>query len=633
MRGNKVLGVVLCTALIVAVMPAHALATVSITWERNWGTPGLGNGQFDFPPDVTTDKWGNVYVAGGESGDHRIQMFDANGAFVKSIGSTAITPTEGPLYRPRSVATDRWGTIYAGDKMSSSAASSTIWMFNPLLYSTIGTFQETSDNEILNPLNIAVGLDGTLYSAEGGDMVQSWRYRSPSTWWTPAGSPTVGLAVTQDGNVLTTTDLAYGIMDSVVTYDAWGLYLDSWGGSGTGPGQFNRPYDVGADPLGNVYTIESAGARGQVFTADGTHLVTFGGGYGSGDTQFASSYGIAVGLDRTVYIADSDNDRISKWTVTVPTEATQVAGSDRISTAIEASKRAYPDGAMTVTLATSANWPDALGGAALAGASRGPLLLTSKDTLPAAVAAEITRLGAQHVYVLGGSGVISNSVYAAAVALIPGGSGGRLGGDNRYETANQIAEEVVRIKNAQSGYDGTAFVCTGANFPDALSVAPIASANGWPIYLSGPGALTPSVRMAMIDNGSNHGYIIGGTSALASAVATELNTAPFIGFSRHAGSNRYSTSALIAQVGFDGMGMLWSRPAIATGENFPDALAGGVLQGSDCSVLLLTPTASLDASAAAALAANKDSIYQIRFLGGTSAVSTSVRNSATALLW
>ncbi|MCE5203897.1 MAG: cell wall-binding repeat-containing protein [Coriobacteriales bacterium] len=624
-------GTIIAVTLALATYPAVADAAVSVIWERNWGSTGLENGQVQFPPDVATDKWGNVYVAGGENGDHRVQMFDGSGVFLKSIGST-MTPSPGPLYSPRCVATDRWGTIYVGDKSSESASTSAIWMFNPRLYSILGTFQETAANEISNPLNLAVSLDGDVVSSDDGTTLQVWRHRGLSRSWTALGTPSVGLAVTQDGTVLTTTDISAGTTNSVVTYDLWGTYQDSWGGLGTADGQFRRPYDVGADPLGNVYVVESQGARGQVFAPDGTHLTTFG-SWGAGDMQFESPYGIAVGLDRTLYVADSDNDRISKWKVTVPTESTQVAGADRISTAVEASKRAYPDGAMTVVLATSTNWPDALGGAALAGVAKAPLLLVPKDSLPAAVATEITRLGAQHVYVLGGPGVVSDSVFSAARGLVLGGSGARLGGDNRYETANTIAAEVVRLKDLTGGYDGTAFVCTGSNFPDALSAAPIAAANGWPVYLSEPGSLSVATRAAMIDNASNHGYIVGGLGALSAAVDAQLDASPFVGFTRYAGGNRYQTSALLAQRGFEGMGMLWSRPALATGENFPDALAGGVLQGSDCSVLLLTPTASLDASAAAAIAANKDSIYEIRFLGGSGAVSTQVRTSARALLW
>ena len=122
------------------------------------------------------------------------------------------------------------------------------------------------------------------------------------------------------------------------------------------------------------------------------------------------------------------------------------------------------------------------------------------------------------------------------------------------------------------------------------------------------------------------------TSAVGTAAYNELD-ALWIGKPyRISGANRYETAAEVAEIGFTGLGMLYSRPAIATGENFPDALAGGVLQGSDYCVMLLTPSGSLHPEAAAALTKHKDSIYELRYLGGTSALAPAVRTSSAALL-
>lgn len=619
--------VVALVSLVLGIVPAQALAAVTMTWERHWGSTGMLDGQFTYPPDVTTDKWGNVYVAGGENNDNRVQMFTADGVFVRSVGDTG-TPNTGIIRTPRSVATDRWGTIYIAEK---EAALANVRLFNPLLYSEIGTFQESLADEIQGPGNIAVGLDGTTYLVENGTLIQRWRKRSFVDEWTPAGQSTVGIGVTQDGVVLTTTDLTSGVTHSVIKYSFAGALAGVWGGYGTAPGQFRRPYDVGADPLGNVYVIESEGNRGQVFTLGGTHLTTFG-SVGSDDGQFSLPYGIAVGLDRTVYVADTMNDRISKWNVTVATESTEVAGASRYATAVEASKRAYPDGAKYVVIATGENWPDALGGAALAGAVNAPLLLTPKNALPSIVHDEIERLKATGAYILGSEDAVSKTVYDAVDDLMILAPPTRLGGADRYTTANLIAAETVVQVEDKTGYDGTAFVATGENFPDALAASPIAAANGWPIYLTRKSGLPASVKAAMVANISNHGYILGSTDAVSAAVETELNSAPFIGFGRYGGHNRYDTAAIIANIGYDGMGMLWSRPALAVGTNFPDALAGGVLQGSDCSVLLLTPGTSLDPHAAAALTANRDMIYELRFLGGASALGSVPRNAAMALL-
>gem|GEM_PF-4861204 len=245
----------------------------------------------------------------------------------------------------------------------------------------------------------------------------------------------------------------------------------------------------------------------------------------------------------------------------VATEETEVAGADRLLTAVEASRMAYPvDGSVDiVVLATAFNWPDALGGTALAGTVHGPLLLTPPDALPSAVAAEITRLAPKRVYVLGGTAAVSDDVLEAAKALTFMDIATRLDGADRCETAIEIAAEVKAMRG--SLYDGTAFVCTGADFPDALSAAPIAAANGWPIYLTPTDALPGDVADAMIRNDwggnpSNHGYIIGGTAVVSTGVVDTLDASPFLGFMRIWGPNRYATIC-----GGGNGGLRWSRHA------------------------------------------------------------------------
>jgi len=67
---------------------------VSLTWERQWGSNGLLDGQFHYPPDVATDKWGNVYAI--ESEGARGQAFRPDGTYFTtfgSVGSGAIDAT------------------------------------------------------------------------------------------------------------------------------------------------------------------------------------------------------------------------------------------------------------------------------------------------------------------------------------------------------------------------------------------------------------------------------------------------------------------------------------------------------------------------------------------------------------
>ncbi|HSQ22169.1 MAG TPA: cell wall-binding repeat-containing protein, partial [Coriobacteriia bacterium] len=304
--------------------------------------------------------------------------------------------------------------------------------------------------------------------------------------------------------------------------------------------------------------------------------------------------------------------------------AERFEGDDRYQTAIEISQQAFPYGAGTVVIATGENWPDALGGSALAGAVEGPILLTPSDSLHPGVVAEMQRLKAGNVYLLGGYGAVSPEVEAQLNAVAPGFVW-RLGGADRYATSASIAKRTIGILGGK--YDGRICVTTGANYPDAVGGAPLAAGMGWPILLVQPTATTMA-----LPTGANGAAILGGTSAVSDALETYLEGRfGDVAVDRLGGSDRYETSAKVAQYGVHN-GMVWDGVGIATGTNFPDSLAGGVALGLYRSVLLLTPTDSLHPQAAAKLEDNKADIESVVFLGGPAAISTTVETAVKAIL-
>ncbi len=301
-----------------------------------------------------------------------------------------------------------------------------------------------------------------------------------------------------------------------------------------------------------------------------------------------------------------------------------VAGADRFATAVEASQRSFPDGTDSVVLATGRNWPDALGGTALAGALNAPILLTDTFETPGSVTQEIERLGAGVIYVLGGESAISDEVVEQLTELVGTGNVIRYSGENRYETARVIAEQVIALEAGD--YDGTAFVATGANFPDALAAAPIARAKAWPVLLADPAG------EIMVPDEVSRVIILGGTSAVSDGIEAAL-----IGrlgedeVARKGGTDRYATAALVSAWGV-GRGMHWDGVGIATGSGFADALAGGAMLGSMRSVMLLTPGDTLASATRAPLSVNKEMIQTVHFVGGTSTVSSDVREQVMLVI-
>ena len=101
------------------------------------------------------------------------------------------------------------------------------------------------------------------------------------------------------------------------------------------------------------------------------------------------------------------------------TNALRVWGEDRYETAVAISQVWSPEDAAVVFLATGQNFPDALAGAAST-LIAGPVLLVTRDTLPAVTAAEIQRLQPCFIVAFGGPNAISDAVINQARSLTTG---------------------------------------------------------------------------------------------------------------------------------------------------------------------------------------------------------------------
>ena len=123
-----------------------------------------------------------------------------------------------------------------------------------------------------------------------------------------------------------------------------------------------------------------------------------------------------------------------------------------------------PGSASSSRTRCGANFPDALGAGALAGAYDAPVLLVPpKGMLPSSVAAEVARLGAARAIVLGGTGAVSDAMASQVrTALAPGRTLTRYGGANRYATA-RLAALAAKAQWVAGGrtFPRSAFVVSG----------------------------------------------------------------------------------------------------------------------------------------------------------------------------
>jgi tripartite motif-containing protein 71 len=90
-------------------------------------------------------------------------------------------------------------------------------------------------------------------------------------------------------------------------------FVAKWGSQGSGNSQFNDPLGVAIDSAGNVYVADSNNNRIQKFSASGMFITKWGSS-GTGDGQLNMPYGVAVDSAGNVYVADYGNSRIQKFT-------------------------------------------------------------------------------------------------------------------------------------------------------------------------------------------------------------------------------------------------------------------------------------------------------------------------------
>lgn len=155
----------------------------------------------------------------------------------------------------------------------------------------------------------------------------------------------------------------------------------------------------------------------------------------------------------------------------------------------------------------------------------------------------------------------------------------RISGADRYQTAVAVAKEL---------YPSTAsivLIATGLDFPDALAAAPIAAKLGGPLLLTAPGSLPPAVGAELTSLDPSTVVLVGGSGAVSPAVASTISSLlPAATITRISGADRYATARALVDYAFPNGA---SNVFLATGANFPDALAAAATAGAQGEPLIL----------------------------------------------
>jgi hypothetical protein len=228
-------------------------------------------------------------------------------------------------------------------------------------------------------------------------------------------------------------------------------------------------------------------------------------------------------------------------------------GDDPVGNAIAMSQLVFQQDAAFGVLAASANFPDALGGSALA-SYYGPLLyVDAQGQLNPETLAEFERTipPGGLIYILGGEAVIGPDVQQQLEAA--GFLVSRLGGSGRQETARLVAEEVVQTVNfGEFPPFDSAIVAFEGNWPDAVAVGQISAWFGIPVLLTPTGQLGGPARDYLETYQPTNVIVLGGDAVIGQTARDEIAaiTGPD-SLIELAGASRLETSALVTYLNRD----------------------------------------------------------------------------------
>jgi len=225
---------------------------------KEFGHYGNGEGEFDCLAGVAVNRIGQYIIA--DRYNHRIQVFDPSGRFLRVFGSQG--SADGKFSYPWGVTTDALGFIYVCDKENHRVQ----------VFQSDGTF---------------VGKFGSLGNRPG--QLEHPHY----------------IAVSCTNRVIVSDSNNHRIQ----VFDVNGKVLTSFGQEGTEEGHFKFPRGVAVDDQGYIIVADSGNNRIQIFSPDGAFIRSFG-GWGSGDGEFKGLEGIAVLSNGNIVVCDRENHRI-----------------------------------------------------------------------------------------------------------------------------------------------------------------------------------------------------------------------------------------------------------------------------------------------------------------------------------
>jgi DNA-binding beta-propeller fold protein YncE len=266
------------------------------------GGVGLGDGNFNYPRAIASDKQRNVFVV-DKTG--RIQQFDPEGQFEHSWRVPEIASGF-----PVGLAVHPDGRVFVADTH----------YHRVLVYDREGNLltsfghEGSGDGQFQLPTDVAFDAQGFIYVSEyhENDRVTKW---SPGLKFVRAlgEAPIVGVRLSRPTGLIVDDEQTLWIADAcnhrIVRMSLDGELLSVFGKFGSAAGELRYPYDISQSPDGSLLVCEYEGHRLQWFSKGGRSLRIWGKA-GRSFGELFGPWGAAYGPYGRVYVVDSLNSRV-----------------------------------------------------------------------------------------------------------------------------------------------------------------------------------------------------------------------------------------------------------------------------------------------------------------------------------
>jgi len=311
---------------------------------------GTGLISLNAPSGVAIDALGNMFVANTDN--YKIRKITSAGVVSSFVGSGAYGSADGigttaSFKSPTGIAVDASGNVYIADTYNHKIRKITA---AGLVSTLAGSGAQGSDDgasavaSFNTPKSIAVDASGNLYVADSGNhkirkitaagVVSTLAGSIINTSGNTDGTGTAasfnspsGVAIDAIGNIYVTDTNNYKIRKITAAGVVSTLAGSGTAGNSDGTGtvaSFISPYGLTVDISGNIYVTDLGYNLIRKITAAGVVSTLAGYGVGSADgigtaASFSSPKGIAVDASGSLYVADTDNNKIRKISQTLAT--------------------------------------------------------------------------------------------------------------------------------------------------------------------------------------------------------------------------------------------------------------------------------------------------------------------------